>query len=151
MSIKCAHCGGSHPTVAEVKVCSTENPLAAEYEAPNYNVIPEESLYEIPAVPQPILGVHDKLREGIYSSGEHFYKIIMGKKGFPYAMILEEDQSWKYAPGAVKELRHEDRLDIEGLKNYGKETGRCILCGRELTNPVSIEQGIGPICAGKYR
>jgi hypothetical protein len=29
---------------------------------------------------------------------------------------------------------------------YGKLTGRCAICARELTDPVSIERGIGPIC-----
>lgn len=33
---------------------------------------------------------------------------------------------------------------------YGRYTGSCCICGRELTNPVSIEAGIGPICAGKF-
>lgn len=33
---------------------------------------------------------------------------------------------------------------------YGQETGRCSCCGLELTNPESIERGIGPICAEKY-
>lgn len=33
---------------------------------------------------------------------------------------------------------------------YGKRTGSCSCCGRELTNQVSIDRGIGPICAEKY-
>lgn len=33
---------------------------------------------------------------------------------------------------------------------YGKEFGQCAVCGRELSDPVSIERGIGPICAGKF-
>jgi len=33
---------------------------------------------------------------------------------------------------------------------YGRETGECCLCGRELTDPVSVAAGIGPICAGKW-
>lgn len=33
---------------------------------------------------------------------------------------------------------------------YGRETGQCACCGRELTDPESIERGIGPICAEKY-
>jgi hypothetical protein len=33
---------------------------------------------------------------------------------------------------------------------YGKLTGRCSVCGRELTDPVSVAAGIGPICAGGY-
>jgi hypothetical protein len=33
---------------------------------------------------------------------------------------------------------------------YGRKTGTCGCCGRKLTNPVSIEAGIGPICASKF-
>lgn len=30
---------------------------------------------------------------------------------------------------------------------YGKKYGRCAVCHRELTDPESIERGIGPVCA----
>ena len=33
---------------------------------------------------------------------------------------------------------------------YGRRTGECCICGRELTNKESIELGIGPICAEKF-
>lgn len=33
---------------------------------------------------------------------------------------------------------------------YGRRFGDCSCCGRELTNHVSIEMGIGPICASKF-
>lgn len=33
---------------------------------------------------------------------------------------------------------------------YGKRTGRCGICGRELTDPASIAAGIGPICAQRF-
>lgn len=33
---------------------------------------------------------------------------------------------------------------------YGRRTGDCAICGRELTNHASIELGIGPICAEKF-
>ena len=33
---------------------------------------------------------------------------------------------------------------------YGRQTGSCSCCGRELTDPVSVERGIGPICASKF-
>lgn len=32
---------------------------------------------------------------------------------------------------------------------YGRELGHCGVCGRTLTDPDSINAGIGPICAGK--
>lgn len=33
---------------------------------------------------------------------------------------------------------------------YGKRTGNCCICNRELTDPVSIANGIGPICADRF-
>lgn len=33
---------------------------------------------------------------------------------------------------------------------YGRRTGRCACCGRELTKHGSIDAGIGPICAEKW-
>jgi hypothetical protein len=33
---------------------------------------------------------------------------------------------------------------------HGKASGRCAVCSRDLTDPESIERGIGPICAGKF-
>lgn len=35
-------------------------------------------------------------------------------------------------------------------QKYGKESGRCCSCGRDLTDPESIAAGIGPICATKF-
>jgi hypothetical protein len=35
-------------------------------------------------------------------------------------------------------------------KLYGQQTGSCSCCGRELTNSLSIELGIGPICREKF-
>lgn len=33
---------------------------------------------------------------------------------------------------------------------YGKVTGCCAICGRGLENQISVERGIGPICAEKF-
>lgn len=35
-------------------------------------------------------------------------------------------------------------------QKYGKLSGSCCSCGRDLTDPESIAAGIGPICAGKF-
>jgi hypothetical protein len=36
---------------------------------------------------------------------------------------------------------------LDELKIQGQNYGHCCCCGRELTNPKSIANGIGPICA----
>jgi hypothetical protein len=38
----------------------------------------------------------------------------------------------------------------EAVKAYGLRTGNCAICNRELTDPESVERGIGPICAEKW-
>ena len=39
---------------------------------------------------------------------------------------------------------------ISAAIRYGKVTGSCSCCGKELTVKESIERGIGPICARKF-
>lgn len=38
----------------------------------------------------------------------------------------------------------------KAAQEYGKKTGECSCCGRELSDPVSVERGIGPICAANW-
>jgi hypothetical protein len=55
------------------------------------------------------------------------------------------------APADILELvRAVAANPLEAAKLYGKKTGTCSCCGRELTDPVSIENGIGPICETKW-
>lgn len=39
---------------------------------------------------------------------------------------------------------------LKAAQAYGKRTGQCCICARELTDPSSIEEGIGPICARRF-
>lgn len=52
-------------------------------------------------------------------------------------LILNFNWVWKH----IKTLTVPDTLHILHL-------GRCSVCGRRLTDAVSIERGIGPYCAG---
>ena len=51
----------------------------------------------------------------------------------------------------VKAVLFEAAADpLTAAIRYGKETGSCSCCGRELTNKESIRLGIGPICREKF-
>lgn len=39
---------------------------------------------------------------------------------------------------------------LEEAIRFGKQFGICSCCGRELSNPESVELGIGPICRSKF-
>lgn len=42
-----------------------------------------------------------------------------------------------------------ERMSKEDAMEWGKLTGTCIVCGRRLDVPESVERGIGPVCANK--
>ena len=46
----------------------------------------------------------------------------------------------------LKETRGMLKMRLHG---YAKRTITCLLCGRDLTNPISRAYGIGPVCLGK--
>jgi hypothetical protein len=33
---------------------------------------------------------------------------------------------------------------------HGKKFGKCSVCARDLSDPESVERGIGPVCADRY-
>ncbi len=91
-----------------------------------------------------------QMEEGFYSYQDEIYKAVRSQKGHLYAKRVADNGVLEYAPGIMKELRPGMRLDIDKAKDFGHRTGRCACCGRTLTNPDSIELGIGPICASRY-
>lgn len=54
-------------------------------------------------------------------------------------------------PDSVKETLIAAAADpLTAAVKYGRETGSCSCCGKELTNKESIRLGIGPICREKF-
>ena len=39
---------------------------------------------------------------------------------------------------------------LDSAVAYGRKTGNCAMCGRDLTKHESIERGVGPICAERF-
>lgn len=72
--------------------------------------------------------------DGIYSG-----KIVNGK------LFASKD-----APDNIIELLNQIPDNIEDAIKFGKQTGTCACCGKTLTDPKSVEAGIGPICASRW-
>jgi hypothetical protein len=98
-------------------------------------------------------------------------KIRLGKFAFnlakptganPGAIYIKESGEYlgKIMQGQLRLLRqYQDRTDeildvakdpLNAAIAYGKEFGLCAMCGRDLSDPVSVERGIGPICADRF-
>jgi hypothetical protein len=72
--------------------------------------------------------------------GEYFGKIVGGR----YFATRE-------APADTLAKLLEITVDPMGVAvAHGRLTGECACCGRELSDPVSIAKGIGPICESKW-
>ena len=84
----------------------------------------------------------------LYKFAGEIYRIQRGR-GL-YALRLLPDGQTEYAPRIATQIDPSMKLTLEEAKAWGRETNVCCECGALLTNPVSVAEGIGPICAGRY-
>lgn len=113
---------------------------------------------ETPAYRQTLKSqVRPEVTAGFWEIEGTIYKVIRSQtSGNLYGKRLDVDpdgtQTWTYTPRAVAEIRqYGTRVQGDTVKKYGELYGRCMLCGRRLTNEESISEGIGPVCSGKVQ
>lgn len=91
----------------------------------------------------------DSIGEGYYFVNGLIYKVVASKSsGNLYAKVFSE-HGYEYAPGAMRLIPTATRLTLEQAAEAGVRTGRCVICAKELTDPESVERGIGPVCAAR--
>lgn len=94
----------------------------------------------------------EPVAEGYYFHAGNVYKVRTSKTGNAYATVLTRDGNkgrWEYEQGAVWKLTAKDAITIQQAAEYGHLHGFCAICGLTLTDPASVERGIGPVCAKK--
>lgn len=112
--------------------------------------LPDRPRPVVPAPAAAALAVREEIEVGMYARDGEVYKVQVSREsGRLYAKHLV-DGKFAYAAGAIRILRASDRMSLEDAAAYGKRTGTCCVCGIELTNPESVEAGIGPICRTKF-
>lgn len=88
-------------------------------------------------------------QEGMYRNAEgDIYRVQTSREsGNLYAKRLDVfEGGFVYEVGAIRKVKPSDRLTVEEAKALGVQYGFCIVCGILLTDPKSVEQGIGPVC-----
>lgn len=88
------------------------------------------------------------LAPGVYRGADGgVYRVYRASGGdHLLAERLDDDGRFVYAGAAARFVRPEGRMGLEEAKEHGRRTGRCMMCGRLLTNKESIAAGIGPVC-----
>lgn len=121
-----------------------------------------------------IVGVFDHAKEKGYKKkiklrfGDNTYKVALSEApsygnnaGMIYVTLNEEYKGKISREGVFQASgKQDDKLlqmvsefSIDPLtvaKKYGFATKNCCCCGKVLTDPVSIANGIGPICESKF-
>lgn len=57
---------------------------------------------------------------------------------------------WTYAPGEGREVAHMTPMSLTEAAKFGHLHGVCFVCCRALTDPESVKNGIGPVCAKRF-
>ena len=94
-----------------------------------------------------------EISEGFYKSGDgNIYQVTQARHGSHFlAKVLDrETGKFEYAGAAKRFVKADQRMTLEEAKEYGKQTGNCLVCGRRLTAEASVEAGVGPVCAGRF-
>lgn len=118
-----------HATVAEVRACFASN--------------------SVQTAAQPAREAAPVHEDGIYLlDGETPVKVQWNLAGTSlYGKVLDDDGTWAYAPGVLKKLTADDRIPADVASAFGKLYGKCINCGRRLTQELSQYWGYGQTCA----
>lgn len=142
--ILCGHCKEYHESVQEVRNCSNFGIKAIAGTRSKSEVTSKAN--EVPPGRYAL-----KSADGVWK----FYKVDKPTEGrwsgYIFVSILASDEKHPVKSRQVREsiLAKIAEDPQRAMLDYGQQIGSCGHCGRTLTNPESIERGIGPICAGK--
>lgn len=93
---------------------------------------------------------------GIYRGEDGtLYRVYLGQQSgrmlTKVVTIDGEDVHYDYLGAAARVLPGTaERLTVEEVGALGVVSGTCIVCGRALDDPESVDRGVGPTCAMKY-
>lgn len=81
-----------------------------------------------------------------------FYEVKHGQNGRVYVKLWVSDAlhslAWATQQAVLRKIK--EMGPLQSAVEYGHRVGECARCHAKLTNPESIERGIGPVCAGRY-
>jgi hypothetical protein len=130
--------GVSHPR--ELSVSEMSNVIGVVLDMPKTSKKPETS-------EEPEAGVYRR------NDGELFRVYFGQQSGHMLAKhirFLEGEVDYMYSGAARLVVKNAVRLSLEEVGQLGVASGSCLVCGRRLDDPESVDRGIGPVCAAKY-
>lgn len=103
-----------------------------------------------------------EITAGVYwIHGDHLVRVYLGQQSgklLVQRVNAEQDGdqvtvSYEYLGAASRVMTAAAtpvRLSLEEVGSLGQTFNHCLVCGRRLDVPESVDRGIGPVCAAKY-
>ncbi len=94
-------------------------------------------------------------QDGYYVHGDTFVCVKWNRAGTGQYATVWDGSSWEYDGRESRKLVADVKagklspMTPEDAKRFGDLYGTCFKCSRTLTDPESIAQGYGPVCAGR--
>lgn len=94
----------------------------------------------------------------VKDNGDYLVVVENKNKTATYAKRLEVQKApgrrararWVYAPGEGTLVAHMTPMTLVQAAKFGHLHGVCFVCCKALTDPASVQRGIGPVCAKKF-
>lgn len=103
----------------------------------------------------PATAKREAAQDGYYVHGDTFVCVKWNRAGTGQYATVWDGSSWEYDGRESRKLVADVKagklspMTPEDAKRFGDLYGTCFKCSRTLTDPESIAQGYGPVCAGK--
>jgi hypothetical protein len=100
-------------------------------------------------------GERKSAEDGYYVHGDTFVCVKWNRAGTGQYATVWNGESWEYDRNKSYALVRDVKagkltpMTPEDAKRFGDLYGTCFKCSRTLTDPESIAQGYGPVCAGR--
>jgi hypothetical protein len=92
---------------------------------------------------------------GVYEAGDDLVRVYLGQKTnrmlATKVVFVDGRVDYEYLGLARNKVpAGARRLSLDEVGALGKSWDHCLMCGRRLDVPESVDRGIGPVCAAKY-
>lgn len=97
-----------------------------------------------------------EIEAGVYETEDNIYRVYHGQQSgrMLVSEVVSYDQKtplYEYLGSAARFLPADARrLSLEEVGMLGKAFSHCLICGRRLDTPESVDRGLGPVCAKGY-
>lgn len=132
--------------------------LAAGYSRKTISPVIDKLVAERKIAQQAEWAAKPKAQPGYYTLADKVYEVVPTKDGqrvYAMELVIYTDAKgakrgrWEYRKGVANDLACIRPMSKEQAAKLGHLHGVCVICGATLTDPKSVEAGVGPICLEK--